>query len=95
MSFIRIALGATALTFAVPAFAADDAAAANPPVEADANAPAPEDIGPATLDTNGDGKADAWDKDGNGTPDAWDQDGDGKPDAWDKDGDGKPDAPTR
>lgn len=46
---------------------------------------------PATLDTNNDGKADAWDRDGNGTADAWDKDGDGKPDKFDDNGDGKPD----
>jgi hypothetical protein len=44
-----------------------------------------------TLDTNGDGKPDAWDRDGNGAPDAWDTNADGQPDAFDKDGDGKPD----
>lgn len=52
----------------------------------------------ATLDTNGDGKPDAWDRDGNGTPDAWDTNADGKPDAYDNNGDGKPDpagAPQR
>jgi hypothetical protein len=46
---------------------------------------------PATLDTNNDGKADAWDRDSNGTADAWDKNGDGKPDKFDDDGDGKPD----
>ncbi len=56
-------------------------------------APAPEsEVPPPTIDTNEDGKADAWDKDANGVADAWDTDGDGKPDAWDKNGDGKPDA---
>jgi hypothetical protein len=46
---------------------------------------------PATIDTNNDGKADAWDRDSNGTADAWDKNGDGKPDKFDDDGDGKPD----
>lgn len=44
-----------------------------------------------TIDTNGDGKPDAWDRDGNGTADAWDTNADGKPDVYDNDGDGKPD----
>ncbi len=44
-----------------------------------------------TIDTNGDGTADAWDRSGNGQPDAWDTDGDGKPDLLDDNGDGKPD----
>jgi hypothetical protein len=46
----------------------------------------------ATIDTNGDGKADAWDRDGNGSADAWDTNGDGKPDRYDTNGDGKPDS---
>jgi len=48
-------------------------------------------VPPATIDTNGDGKADAWDRDGNGQPDAWDTDGDGAPDKVDDNGDGQPD----
>lgn len=48
-------------------------------------------VPPPTIDSNEDGKADAWDRDGNGTPDAWDVNGDGKPDKFDDDGDGKPD----
>lgn len=44
-----------------------------------------------TIDTNADGKPDAWDRDGNGAADAWDTNADGKPDAYDVDGDGKPD----
>ena len=44
-----------------------------------------------TIDTNGDGKPDAWDRNGDGKADVWDLDGDGKPDAIDEDGDGKPD----
>lgn len=55
-------------------------------------APPPESEIPApTIDTNGDGKPDAWDRDANGVPDAWDVDGDGKPDLLDNDGDGRPD----
>jgi hypothetical protein len=50
---------------------------------------------PPTIDTNNDGKADAWDRDGNGTADAWDNNGDGKADSFDDDGDGKPDKATR
>jgi hypothetical protein len=55
-------------------------------------APVPEGtVPPPTIDSNEDGKADAWDRDGNGKPDAWDVTGDGKPDVFDNDGDGKPD----
>ncbi|MEM1132981.1 MAG: hypothetical protein AAGH53_08595 [Pseudomonadota bacterium] len=46
---------------------------------------AQDDIPPATIDTNGDGVADAWDRNGDGKPDAWDTDGDGKPDLFDDD----------
>lgn len=50
---------------------------------------------PATIDSNGDGKADAWDRNTDGKADAWDTNGDGRADAWDDDNDGKPDpAPT-
>ena len=56
------------------------------------SAPTPEGtVPPPTIDSNEDGKADAWDRDGNGIPDAWDLNGDGKPDKFDNDGDGKPD----
>ncbi len=48
-------------------------------------------IPPPTMDTNGDGRPDAWDRDSNGVADAWDTDNDDKPDALDNDGDGKPD----
>lgn len=48
---------------------------------------------PATIDSNKDGKADAWDRDANGIPDAWDVNDDGKPDLLDNNGDGKPDDP--
>lgn len=50
-----------------------------------------QEIPPPTIDTNGDGKPDAWDRDANGVPDAWDTNGDGKPDKLDNDGDGRPD----
>jgi hypothetical protein len=52
---------------------------------AESTVPAP------TIDTNSDGKPDAWDRNGDGKADVWDTDGDGKPDAADDDGDGKPD----
>jgi hypothetical protein len=51
-------------------------------------------VPPPTIDSNEDGKPDAWDRDGNGSPDAWDTNGDGKPDKMDDDGDGKPDDKT-
>lgn len=55
-------------------------------------APSPEsEVPPPTIDTDKDGKADAWDRDANGAPDAWDTNGDAKPDLFDNDGDGKPD----
>lgn len=40
-------------------------------------------VPPATLDSNGDGTMDAWDRNNDGTADAWDTDGDGKPDKAD------------
>jgi hypothetical protein len=61
-----------------------------------AEATAPENKIPApTIDTNKDGKSDAWDRDADGKPDAWDINGDGKPDQLDNDGDGKPDVAAR
>jgi hypothetical protein len=48
-------------------------------------------IPPPTIDSNEDGKLDAWDRDANGVADAWDVNGDGKPDVMDNDGDGRPD----
>jgi hypothetical protein len=57
-----------------------------------AAAPAPDKPPPPpTIDSNKDGKADAWDRDANGLADAWDVNGDGKPDMFDDNGDGKPD----
>lgn len=44
-----------------------------------------------TIDSNGDGVMDAWDRSGDEQPDAWDSDGDGQPDLLDNDGDGQPD----
>ncbi len=44
-----------------------------------------------TMDTNKDGKSDAWDRDGNGVADTWDVNGDGQPDQVDNNGDGRPD----
>jgi hypothetical protein len=46
---------------------------------------------PPTIDSDTDGKADAWDRDANGVADAWDVNGDAKPDLFDDNGDGKPD----
>lgn len=57
----------------------------------EATPPPSESIPPATIDTNSDGKADAWDRNGDGKADAWDTNGDGKPDAADNNGDGLPD----
>ncbi len=48
-------------------------------------------VPPPSLDSNNDGKLDAWDRDANGVPDAWDINGDGQPDQMDDNGDGKPD----
>jgi hypothetical protein len=76
-------------TFGTALAAADPDAAAAPPASGQDAAT------PATLDTNNDGKADAWDRDSNGTADAWDTNGDGKPDKFDDDGDGKPDKAPR
>ena len=44
-----------------------------------------------TIDSDGDGILDAWDRSGDGRADAWDSDGDSQPDLLDDDGDGKPD----
>ena len=49
------------------------------------------EIPAATIDSNGDGTMDAWDRSGDGQADAWDSDGDGQPDLLDDDGDGQPD----
>jgi hypothetical protein len=57
----------------------------------DSAAPPSSSSAAAGVDTNADGKPDAWDRDSNGTADAWDTNADGKPDAFDADGDGKPD----
>lgn len=87
------------LTFATAFFALSlggGAYAQSAPTPADKmSAPAPKaEVPPPTIDTNEDGKADAWDRDANGVPDAWDNNGDGKPDLMDNDGDGKPDDKT-
>ncbi|VWX56609.1 hypothetical protein [Sphingorhabdus sp. 109] len=52
---------------------------------------APPEIPAPTIDTDGDGSMDAWDRNGDRKPDAWDSDGDGQPDLLDNDGDGEPD----
>ncbi len=44
-----------------------------------------------TIDSDGDGVMDAWDRNGDEKADAWDSNGDGQPDLLDEDGDGKPD----
>lgn len=89
---------ALALLFVIP-FAAGLVHAAEPakpvpkpaPMADRAATPTPDKPPPPTIDTNNDGKADAWDRDANGMPDAWDTNGDGKPDLLDENGDGKPD----
>jgi hypothetical protein len=48
-------------------------------------------VPPPSLDSDNDGKLDAWDRDANGVADAWDINGDGQPDQVDDNGDGKPD----
>jgi hypothetical protein len=87
VSFGGSAMAATTSPLAMAVGTAGEAPAAS--------APSPENKIPApTIDTNKDGKADAWDRDANGKPDAWDINGDGKPDQLDNDGDGKPDGET-
>jgi hypothetical protein len=62
------------------------------PAKMSAKTPAPEgQVPPPTMDTNKDGKPDAWDRDANGVADAWDVNGDGQPDQVDNNGDGRPD----
>lgn len=63
--------------------------AVTPPAEA--AMPAEPTHPPATIDSNGDGIMDAWDRNADGKADAWDTTGDGAPDAVDDDGDGHPD----
>jgi hypothetical protein len=88
MAAISVVTAITALSFGGLANAQ-----AAPSQSEPTTAPAPDgQVPPPTIDSNEDGKADAWDRDGNGKPDAWDTNGDGKPDAMDDDGDGKPDA---
>ena len=81
--FKNQAANSLALLFIVP-FAAGVVHAAEPMAEKKLPPP-------PTIDTNKDGKADAWDRDANGIPDAWDINDDGKPDLRDNNGDGKPD----
>ncbi len=88
---------ATALALAlILPFAFGMVSAAEPPkpsTSADkSGAPAGEKAVPSpTIDSNQDGKPDAWDRDANGMADAWDINGDNKPDLFDDNGDGKPD----
>jgi hypothetical protein len=85
-------LSQRAAIFAVAALSTAGVAYAQTEPAPTTTAQAPEgSVPPPTIDSNEDGKADAWDRDGNGTPDAWDVNGDGKPDKFDDDGDGKPD----
>jgi hypothetical protein len=82
-----------ALAFILP-FAAGAVHAADPAKTGNETVKVPmaeKQVPPPTIDTDKDGKADAWDRDNNGIPDAWDLNGDGKPDALDNNGDGKPD----
>lgn len=83
---------ALALSLILP-FAAGTVHAAEPSKAAGQSAETPVEkaVPPPTIDTDKDGKADAWDRDANGIPDAWDVNGDGKPDLFDDNGDGKPD----
>lgn len=79
-----------AFAFILP-FAAGAVHAADPAKDSVKVPMAEKQVPPPTIDTDKDGKADAWDRDANGIPDAWDVNGDGKPDLLDNDGDGKPD----
>lgn len=97
MSKLKNRVAATLAIFFILPFAAGIVHAAEPPKPAKPAAdsmPArvPDKPPPPTIDTNNDGKADAWDRDANGVPDAWDLNDDGKPDLLDNDGDGKPDS---
>ncbi len=87
---IKVAILA-ALALILP-FAFGVVHAAEPMKEKSEKPPIEKPVQPPTIDTNGDGKADGWDRDGNGLVDAWDTDGDGKPNVFDDDADGKPDA---
>jgi hypothetical protein len=85
-AFQRIALSSLALSLTMPAFASISAGDMEEKTRAE--------IPPPTIDSDGDGKMDAWDRDANGVADAWDTNADGKPDKMDNNGDGKPDAPA-
>jgi hypothetical protein len=76
-----IAAGALAATPALAQEMAPEAPVTEAPAP-DAGMPA-EQAPPATIDTTGDGVADAWDRNGDGQPDAWDTNGDGQPDKAD------------
>ena len=85
-----------AAIFAVAAISATALAYAQAEPAPTNTTPAPQGaVPPPTIDSNEDGKADAWDRDANGIPDAWDVNGDGKPDRFDDDGDGLPDDKSR
>ena len=92
MSFSRTAVRGIAglaliLPFTVGTAFADTAGGEDGDTAAETEMPAL----PATIDSDGDGVADAWDRNSDGSADAWDTNGDGKPDLFDDDGDGKPD----
>ena len=89
---LRVALSASIITATIAL--AGNAIAQQPSAETektDKMSVAEKAVPPATIDTNNDGKMDAWDRDANGVPDAWDLNGDGQPDQVDDNGDGKPD----
>jgi hypothetical protein len=69
------------LGLSIPAYAAEPES----PDDMQAEIPA------ATIDSDGNGTMDAWDRNADGQADAWDSDADGQPDLLDDDGDGKPD----
>ncbi|MCB2077054.1 MAG: hypothetical protein KDE55_05070 [Novosphingobium sp.] len=89
MTFQLTAGKASLALFAPLAFAAQAFATEAVPASGEAESDMP--TLPPTIDTDGDGTADAWDRNNDGRADAWDTDGDGKPDVFDDDGDGKPD----
>lgn len=85
---------ALAATTPQPSNEAPPAPDASVPVTGDSQA-AERAFPAATIDTNDDGAADAWDLDGDGKPDVFDTTGDGKPDQADRDGDGTPETPVQ
>ena len=89
---LRVALSASIITASMAI--ANIAIAQQPPADSamkDKMSASEKAVPAPTIDTNNDGKMDAWDRDANGVPDAWDVNGDGQPDQVDDNGDGKPD----